>query len=89
MYERNGSSVSLPVGSVPGAVAGTTSQDMLSDLLRQGAQRMLTQAIEAEVSEWIERHAEVRDERGRRQVVRNGHLPSRTIVTGLGPLEVT
>lgn len=50
---------------------------------------MLTQAIEAEVSEWIERHAEVRDERGRRQVVRNGHLPSRTIVTGLGPLEVT
>ena len=64
------------------------SQDVLTDILRQGAQRMLAQAIDAEVAEWIETHREVRDAAGRRQVVRNGRLPKRDILTGLGPLEV-
>jgi transposase-like protein len=49
---------------------------------------MLASAIEAEVAEWIERHAGVVDENGRRQVVRNGYLPERTIVTGLGEIQV-
>jgi hypothetical protein len=35
----------------------------------------LTKAIEVEVAEWIEAHQHSRDERGHRQVVRNGHLP--------------
>jgi transposase-like protein len=83
MHERIESSVVLP------AVSGSTSSDVLSDILRQGAQRMLSEAIEAEVAEWIERHAHLRDGTGRRQVVRNGHLPSRTIVTGVGPVDVT
>lgn len=49
---------------------------------------MLAQAIDAEVSEWIDGHAHLTDERGHRQVVRNGYLPQRTIITGVGPLEV-
>jgi putative transposase len=49
---------------------------------------MLTQAIEAEVAEWIERHSSSTDGNGRRQVVRNGYLPKRSITTGLGPMEV-
>lgn len=49
---------------------------------------MLTQAIEAEVAEWIEQHQHVTDERGRRQVVRNGYLPERKIVTGVGELAI-
>ena len=49
---------------------------------------MLTQAIEAEVSEWIEGHAHVTGDEGRRQVVRNGYLPKRTITTGIGSIEV-
>src|SRR5262249_10302431 len=32
--------------------------------------------------------AQIRDESGHRQVVRNGHLPLRTILTGVGPIEV-
>jgi transposase-like protein len=64
------------------------SRDVLTAILRDGAQRMLTQAIEAEVSDWIERHADQRDEGGRRQVVRNGHLPTRKLMTGLGEMEV-
>ena len=62
--------------------------DVLTDLLRQGAQQLLAQAIEAEVADWIDRHQDCRDDAGRRQVVRNGHLPERTITTGVGPITV-
>jgi hypothetical protein len=48
---------------------------------------MLTRAIEAEVQEWIGEHEHRRDERGHRQVVRNGYLPERWI-TGIGPVKV-
>src|ERR671916_131046 len=44
--------------------------------------------IEAEVAGWIDDHAHLKDDRGRRQVVRNGHLPERAIQTGIGPIEV-
>lgn len=64
------------------------SPDVLSDVLRQGAQKLLAQAIEAEVADWIDGHADCRDANGHRQVVRNGHLPQRTITTGLGSVEV-
>ncbi len=66
----------------------SASRDVLSEILREGAQQMLTAAIEAEVAEWIESHAHIRDGRGHRQVVRNGYLPEREIITGLGPLQV-
>jgi len=49
---------------------------------------MLAQAIQEEAEEWISQRAEIRDERGRHQVVRNGYLPKRTITTGVGPVEV-
>ena len=63
-------------------------QDVLTDILRQGAQEMLAAAIENEVAEYIERHACLRDDEGRRLVVRNGRLPARQIQTGLGRMEV-
>jgi putative transposase len=66
----------------------TTSKDVLTEVLRQGAQAMLTTAIEAEVREWIEGHEHLRDERGHRQVVRNGYLPERWITTGIGPVKI-
>jgi transposase-like protein len=49
---------------------------------------MLATAIENEVCEYIERHALVRDDDGRRLVVRNGRLPARKIQTGLGLVEI-
>jgi putative transposase len=64
------------------------SRDVLTDVLRQGAQQLLAQAIDAEVTDWIERHQHCRDAQGRRQVVRNGSLPERTITTGIGAVEV-
>ena len=50
---------------------------------------MLQAAIDAEVDEFLARHADRRDEQGRRLVVRNGRLPSREILTGAGRLDVS
>jgi putative transposase len=63
-------------------------RDVLTDILRQGAQEMLAAAIENEVAEYIDRHAGLRDDQGHRLVVRNGRLPGRQIQTGLGLVEV-
>ena len=60
----------------------------LDQIVRQGAQQMLQAAIEAEVREFLAVHDAKRDEDGRRQVVRNGHLPTREIMTGAGRLEI-
>jgi transposase-like protein len=63
-------------------------KDVLNEVLRRGAHKMLTEAIEAEVAAWIDGRSQLRNEAGHRQVVRNGSLPARTITTSLGPLEV-
>src|SRR3954452_5902778 len=63
-------------------------QDVLTEILRDGARRMLAQAVEAEVAAYVAAHDHLVDDAGRRQVVRNGHLPERTIQTGLGDIEV-
>jgi putative transposase len=64
------------------------SPDVLTEVCRTGARQMLAQAIEAEVAAYLDVRSELRDEAGRLQVVRNGHLPRRTILTGVGPVEV-
>ena len=63
-------------------------QDLLTEVLRKGARDLLAQAVEQEVHEWLADRANLTDERGRQRVVRNGHLPERTILTGIGPVEV-
>jgi putative transposase len=67
---------------------GPVESDPLLVVLREGARRMLTQAIEAEVEAFLAAHAEFVDEQGRRRVVRNGHAPERRLQTGIGPIEV-
>ena len=69
-------------------VPAPACEDILTGLLREGARKMLAQAIEAEVDDWIEEHKHLCDEQGRRQVVRNGRMPKRTITTGVGQVEV-
>ncbi len=62
--------------------------DVLEELARKGARQLLAQAMEAEVAEFVEKHRGTTDEEGRRLVVRNGHLPERELVTGIGPLRI-
>ena len=64
------------------------ARDALTDIIRAGARKLLAQAVEGEVAQWIEAHAHLTDEDDHRLVVRNGHMPQRTILTGIGPVEV-
>ena len=60
----------------------------MTEVLRVGAQQMLAVAVDAEAAAFIDEHAEVRDEDGRRLVVRNGRHRPRTIDTGVGTVEI-
>jgi len=65
------------------------ASDALTDVLREGARRMLRESVEAKVQEFLIRHASLKDGNHRQRVVRNGYLPERTIQTGLGDIAVT
>jgi putative transposase len=75
------------VVSLPKPGSGVTDDPLLA-VLREGARRMLMQAIEAEVEMFLAAHAGLVDEGGRRRLVRNGHAPERQIQTGIGPVQV-
>ncbi len=66
----------------------TDTWSVLEETLREGARRMLKQALENEIDEYLEKHASLTDENGRRLVVKNGYHPAREIVTGIGPITV-
>jgi transposase-like protein len=63
-------------------------KDVLTEVLREGAQRLLAQAIQAEVAEYLTDRSSLRDEQGRQLVVRNGYLPERPLQTPLGQVTV-
>jgi len=60
----------------------------LDELVAEGARRMLAAALEAEADAYVMSLTDERDEGGRRLVVRNGHAEARSVVTGVGPIEV-
>ena len=69
--------------------SGKENQSLpLDELIRQGAQRLLLAAVEAEVEEYIQRHRSEVDGEGHRLVVRNGQAKGRKVLTGAGQLEV-
>ena len=63
-------------------------RDALSDLVRQGARRIIRRAVEAELKVFLGAHATERDAQGRRAVVRNGYQPERDVLTGIGAVQV-
>lgn len=67
---------------------GLVEDDPLLSVLREGARRMLMQAIQAEIDVFVEGHADLVDDHGRQRIVRNGHAPERRIQTGIGPIKV-
>ena len=58
----------------------------LDEIARAGARRMLAEALEAEVADYIEAAREQRDEQGRALVVRNGYAREREVLLGAGSL---
>jgi putative transposase len=65
-----------------------TFSDLLTEVLRNGARTLLVQAAEAEVADFLAKHADLKTAGGRRRVVRHGHLPEREIMTGIGAVAV-
>ncbi len=62
--------------------------DPLTSVLREGARRLLAQAVEAEAEAFLAAMAEERLADGRARLVRHGHGPERMIQTGIGPVPV-
>ena len=62
--------------------------DPLTCVLRDGARRLLAQAIEAEAEAFLTVMKDERLSDGRARLVRHGHGPQRTIQTGIGPVRV-
>ena len=65
-----------------------TFTDSLTEILRNGARALLTQAVETEVADFLRRYADLKTKAGYQRVVRHGHLPEREIMTGIGPVAV-
>lgn len=64
------------------------TSDVLTEVMRAGARKLIAQALDAEVAELLAAYANQRDVQGRALVVRNGHQPEREIQTGMGPVTV-
>ena len=62
--------------------------DPLTALLRAGAQQLLCEAVVAELAEYLPQYQAEREADGRRCMVRNGYLPARTVMTGLGEVRI-
>jgi putative transposase len=61
---------------------------VLEQVARDGARKMLQLALENEVEEFITKHSALTDESGKKIVTKNGFMPARQIITGMGPLEI-
>ena len=67
----------------------SAASSVIDEIVREGARRMLAEALRAEVEAYIAQFADVRDEKGHRLVVRNGCHESRTVTTSAGAVDVT
>jgi len=78
----------VPNDNVVRLIQPETFDDQLTAVLRDGAKALLAKAVEAEVAEFLAKHADHKTEQGHQRVVRHGHLPEREVMTGIGPVTV-
>jgi len=62
--------------------------DPITDILRQGASKLLAEALEAEIESFLAMYADLKDNQGFQRITRNGYLPAREIQTGIGSVPV-
>jgi transposase-like protein len=62
--------------------------DPITDILRQGARRLISAALEAEIETFLKQYKQIADDQGGQRIVRNGYLPQREIQTGIGQVPV-
>lgn len=86
MIELTSATLPFPIDLAP--PPADAPRDLLGQILREGARKMLAQAIHEEVQVYLAQRDHLRDGQGHQLVVRNGHLPGRTVQTPLGDLPV-
>jgi len=64
------------------------SPDPLTGVIRDGARKLIEQAIEVELAALMASYADDKLADGRARLVRHGHLPEREVLTGVGPVPV-
>jgi putative transposase len=79
----------LTVVPDPAGRDSSAPSSLIDEIVREGARRMLAEALAAEVDAYIAAHAAEQDENGRRLVVRNGYHHSREVLTSAGAVQVT
>jgi len=62
--------------------------DPITDILRNGAKKLLVQALEVEIENFLSQYSNLYDDHGRQRITRNGYLPEREIQTGIGQVPV-
>ena len=62
--------------------------DPLTELLRNGAKKLITEAIQAEVDDLMINFKDQKTMNGQQRIVRSGHHPEREILTGIGKVNV-
>jgi hypothetical protein len=67
----------------------TGETSLIDQIVRDGARRMLAEALQAEVNAYVAAFADERDVHGHRLVVRNGYHQPRGVLTSAGAVEVT
>jgi len=72
----------------PRSKDGAYSPSLIDEIVREGARRMLAEALQAEVDAYIAQFSGERDENGHRLVVRNGSHQPREVLTAAGAVEV-
>jgi transposase-like protein len=79
----------LTVVPDPAGRDGSAPASLIDEIVREGARRMLAEALQAEVEAYIGQFAGERDGNGHRLVVRNGYHQPREVLTAAGAIEVT
>jgi transposase-like protein len=79
----------LTVVPDPAGRDSSAPASLIDEIVREGARRMLAEALAAEVDAYVARFAAERDENGRRLVVRNGYHQGREVLTSAGAVQVT
>ena len=85
---QNKGGTTMSKGNVISLENSEENADVLTSLLRSGARELIKKAVQSELSEFLSQYQDMTDSEGRPLVVRNGYLPQREIMTGLGPVDI-
>jgi transposase-like protein len=85
---REGTPVLTVVQEGSSGEGPAASGSLIDEIVREGARRMLAEALRAEVDAYVAAFTGERDEDGRRLVVRNGYHQSREVLSSAGAVEV-